>query len=121
MAKDKKIKRAFKIAGSSIGFEGGRFKGTTRATAARKAASRLLQLIEEDAHYATYRKLPSVKFILKETTQESEGKSTFYEAKRVVLDSPIIREIPNPKDPSKPLTFTKTHDVQVRACRQEEL
>lgn len=120
MAKDK-VKRAFKIAGSSIGFEGGRFRGTTRATAARKAASRLLQLVEEDAHYATYRKLPSVKFILKETTQESEHKSTFYEAKRVELDAPIIREIPNPKDPSKPLTITKTHDVHVKACREGDM
>jgi hypothetical protein len=83
-------KRNFTIAGSDIEFEGGKYRISSKGTpagAARKAAKSLFRMVEnkdnapEWKKYSSYKNHKTIKFILRETTQDSNKKSYYYEAK----------------------------------------
>jgi hypothetical protein len=102
-----KQERTFTVQGSDIGFAGGLYKTTTGpAHAARKAARILFRMVsygvlyhqkpKEHKQYAKYSKFAAfakdktIKFLLRETTRDSEKKSFYYEAEMSKLRTPII-------------------------------
>jgi hypothetical protein len=91
--------RSFKIAGSDIGFEGGRYKtdkSGTPISAARKAASVLFRMIENKNHEKKFNKYHAfahhkgIKFIISETTRGSNHESYYYEAVSTPLKTPKV-------------------------------
>lgn len=79
--------RSFKIAGSGIGFKGGRYVAPNRNIAARRAGSKLFQKIHNDDNFSNFSKKISVKFILIETTQKMSKKTVAYEVTKEKLDN----------------------------------
>lgn len=86
--------KTFKIAGSDIDFMGGLYhpnKTGSPGSAAKKAAKSLFRMIENKKGSADWKKFErfkdhkTIKFILRETTQGSDKKSKYYEAKVVHL------------------------------------
>ena len=109
------VHRYFTIQGSDLGFEGGRYKGKSPAIAARKAAKQLFRMIENKnkkrewskyAHYASYDK---IKFILRETSKESDKKTYYYKATSEELDKPKIVKRAN-------IEYTITKKITVTSC-----
>lgn len=94
MEKETKM-RYFKVAGSDIEFEGGRYSsdGGPKKAAVR-AASMIFRAIEnkskkpEFEKYKRYKNKEIIKFILSETTRGSNKKSKFYEASKIPLKNP---------------------------------
>lgn len=91
--------RSFKISGSDIGFEGGRYLSDAGpAKAAKKAGSILFRMVENKANKTEYRKYKKfgdnkiLKFILTETTQASKKESKYYEATKIPLKTPKVIE-----------------------------
>lgn len=85
----------FKISGSEIGFEGGRYKSSGgHKKAATKAASSLFRNIENKSNKPEFRKYKKfadhkvIKFILTETTQGSKKESKYYEATKIPFKTP---------------------------------
>ena len=94
--------RTFTIAGSDIGWAGGKYKPQKNGMpgpAAKKAAKELFKMIENKANkpewhkYETYKSHKTIKFILRETTLGSNKKSYYYEAKVQHLKTPMKRVI----------------------------
>lgn len=83
--------KSFKILGSGIAFEGGRYVAPSVSTAAKRAGTKLFQKAMKSAEYSNKR---SIKFILGETTSGSKKKTYAYEVKRMTLDKPkvIVRD-----------------------------
>jgi hypothetical protein len=109
------VHRYFTIQGSDLGFEGGRYKGKTPAVAARKAAKQLYRMIEnknkkrEWAKYAHFASYDKIKFIIRETTQESDKKTFYYKA--------IIEDLPEPKVVKRgDIEYTVTKKITVTSC-----
>jgi hypothetical protein len=97
MSEDKA--RYFTIAGSDIGFVGGRYKAGksgTPVSAARKAAAVLFRMIENKKHeqkfnkYHAYAHHKGIKFIIRETTQGSSKDTYYYEAVSTPLKTPKV-------------------------------
>ena len=87
--------RYFKISGSDIEFEGGRYKSDSGPKkAATKAGSMLFRMIENKSNKPEFRKFRQykdnriVKFILTETTKGSRKESKYYEASKIPLKTP---------------------------------
>jgi hypothetical protein len=110
--KDKE--RFFTIQSSSIGFDGGRFKGT-RSRAANKAGSRLYK-VAGGTHDDNSRRPSSISFELREVTRGSDRKVSSYVAKYERLSCPRVQRFPDPNNPEKDVTVTYTHKVVVRAA-----
>lgn len=89
LTETKPAKRYWRIAGSGIEFEGGRFAGSSPSIIAGKAAKSLWSKIDNVSKYKRYSKRTSIKFIIRETTRGSEKKSYSYEASREKLAKPI--------------------------------
>jgi hypothetical protein len=101
-----KPKRNFTVQGSDIGFTGGHYESKSPSGAGSKAGTKLFKMIEHGvlynsdktkykkyekmAPYAKYAGAKSVKFLLRETTQDSAKKSFYYEVKQTTLKTPII-------------------------------
>ena len=109
-------KRYFTIAGSDIGFEGGRYKtdkSGSPISAARKAASVLFRMIENKQKNPKYNKYHAfahykgIKFIIREQTQNSSKESFYYEAVSHPLKEPrvIVRG-------GEEITVTRTIEVK---------
>ena len=90
--------RFFTIAGSDIGFEGGRYKtdkSGSPGSAAKRAAKILFRMVEntnnksEFKKYAKFASHKAIKFILRETTAGSDKNSYYYEASSVPLKTPV--------------------------------
>ena len=79
--------RSFKILGSGIGFEGGRYVASTKSVAAKRAGSKLFQKMDKDGKFKNKN---SIKFILGETTKGSDKQTTAYEVVRKKLNKPIV-------------------------------
>lgn len=82
------MSKTFKVAGSGIGFEGGRYRGSF-ATAAKKAGSKLFDKIANSSSFKKFSYKKSIFFILQETTQGSEKKTKAYTVTQVKLDEPV--------------------------------
>lgn len=80
--------RSFKIAGSGIGFKGGRYVAPSRTVAARRAGSKIFQKINNDSNYTKFNKKMSVKFILVETSRGMPKKTVAYEVTKEKLTKP---------------------------------
>ena len=87
--------RSFKIEGSSIGFEGGKFISKTPTGAAKKVSRKLFDLVQKNHEYAKYKSDKDVQFIIRESTQGSSHKTYAYEGHKVVLSQPVVRVLPN--------------------------
>jgi hypothetical protein len=83
--------RSFKIAGSGIGYKGGRYVAKTPAVAAKRAGARLFQKIQNDPEFKKYANKTSIKFILKEVTKgrKNTNKTVAYEVFRKKLSTPL--------------------------------
>lgn len=98
---DESKTRSFKISGSDIGFEGGRYMSDSGPKkAAQKAGSQLFRLIEnkqnkpDNRKYKKFQDNKVIKFILTESTQGSKKTSKYYEATKIPLKTPktIVRD-----------------------------
>lgn len=99
MSADDKKSRTFKISGSDIGFEGGRYLSDSGpAKAAKKAGSMLFRMVENKSNKPDLRKYKKfhehkvIKFILTESTQGSKKESKYYEATKIPLKTPKVVE-----------------------------
>lgn len=78
--------KTFKIMGSGIGFEGGRYVAKGFAQAAKRAGSKLFARAMASSEY---KNKSSIKFILAESTRGADKKATkAFEVKRVALSTP---------------------------------
>lgn len=117
MASSGESKRTFTIQGSDLGFEGGRYKGTSPQLAARKAAKQLFRMVEnkkKDPKLHKYEKYAShkkIKFILREASRGSDKNTFYYEAH--------IEKLPEPKVIKRNgVEITVTKNVIVRTCTE---
>lgn len=125
----KKEDRNFTIQGSDIGFSGGLYVAKEPLAAAKKAGTKLFQMIDhaqkykEDpknekyikykdiAEYAKYNGQKSIKFLLRESTQGSKKKSYFYEITQKKLSVP--KEVTRGK-----VTITVNRETTVKSCKE---
>ena len=77
-------KRSFTVNGSSVNHTGGRYISNSPYGAAKKAASQQFKKLKAGQP-------KKVKFMIKETTQGSDGRSFFYVATRTKLSKPTER------------------------------
>ena len=77
--------KTFKILGSGIGFEGGRYVAKTFANAAKRAGSKLFARAKASTEY---KNKSTIKFIMGETTRGAAKSTKAYEVKRIALDTP---------------------------------
>ena len=78
--------KTFKIMGSGIGFEGGRYVAKGFAQAAKRAGSKLFARAMASSEY---KNKSSIKFILAESTRGADRKATkAFEVKRTTLATP---------------------------------
>jgi hypothetical protein len=110
-------KRTFTIQGSDLGFEGGRYKGTSPFLAARKAAKQLFRMVENKKSKAAWKKYSKfssykkLKFILREASRGSDKTTHYYEA--------TVQPLPEPKVIKRngvEITVTKT--IHVKTCTE---
>ncbi len=115
-------KRTFTILASEIGFNGGDYKSDSPKSAARKAAKRLFQLVNKDAAYHKFKRLESIKFILREKTSGSDKKTYFYESTVEELKEPIFIKVKDPSnkdaDAQGYIQYPITKEVKVSSCPQ---
>lgn len=105
----KKDVRYFKVIGSGIGFEGGRYKGDTPEQAGRKAGRSLWRKVETESKYKQFDKGIVIKFILAETTQGSNKKTYSYKVEK--------KKKPVPKTVTlNGATFVSNFSYVVHAC-----
>jgi len=86
-------KRTFAVEGSSIGFRGGHYTGTTPAQAAKKAGKALFQRAANNEHFRRYKNVKSIKIMLRETTRTSTHEEFYYEVHRTEKKTPVTRKI----------------------------
>jgi hypothetical protein len=98
--------RSFKIAGSGIGFKGGRYVSKGVYIAAKRAGSKLFQKLNDPA-YKKHAKKNKIKFILIETTKGSKKKTRAYEATRSKLSQPVTTIING-----KRITYKYTYSIK---------
>lgn len=79
--------KSFKILGSGIGFEGGRYVAPSVSVAAKRAGTKLFQKAMKSAEFANKK---TIKFIVGETTSGSKKKTYAYEVKRMTLEKPKV-------------------------------
>ena len=107
--------RSFTIAGSGIGYEGGRYiisanEGPLQA--ARRAATKLFSKLKKPQFKAHANKT-TIKFIMRETTSGAPNKTTrVYIAKRKLRSEPLERR----DKASGKLLYTVLYDYDVKAC-----
>lgn len=106
--------RSFTIAGSSIGFEEGKYVSKTPGSASKKIARKLHSLIEKDSKYSRY-KGEKIQFIMRETTLGSDHKTFAYDAVKNKLAVPITRTFPNGKQ------SVITHEYKAKALFEHEV
>jgi len=110
-------KRTFTIQGSDLGFEGGKYKGTSPVQAARKAAKQLFRMVENKPGKAAWKKYSKftsykvLKFILREASRGSKKETHYYEATVIPLPEPKII-----KRNGVEITITKT--IRVKTCEE---
>lgn len=85
-----KSNRTFTIKSSCINVSGGRYKSSSPASAAKKAANRLYKTAKASQKYKTIKRLT---FVIKETTSGSTKAEFNYKATRTLLKKPIVRVI----------------------------
>lgn len=108
-------KRTFTIQGSDLGFEGGRYKGTSPAIAARRAAKQLFRMVDNKSKktewkkYHTFSSWKKLKFILREVSRGSEKSSHYYEATVVPLPEPKVIN-------RNGVEITVTKSIHVKTC-----
>lgn len=81
--------RSFKISESEIGYSGGRYVASDKNTAAKRAGSKLFQKVMNDSKFSSFKNKSSLTFVLTETTQGSDHKSSSYKVVQHKLDEPI--------------------------------
>jgi len=86
-------KRTFAVEGSSIGFRGGHYTGSTPAQAAKKAGKALFQRVAKNVHFRRHKNAKSIKIMLRETTRTSTHEEFYYEVHRTEKKNPITRTI----------------------------
>lgn len=101
-------KRHFTIAGSDISISGGLYKSTSPYAAGKKAATEL---------FRKKKSASKVKFILRETTNDSDKKSFYYEATVEHLKTPI--ETTWKKADGTPVFITKK--IHLKTCHGDDL
>jgi hypothetical protein len=110
--------RSFTVAGSSIGFEGGKYISVSPSSAAKKAATRMFSLTKTGRKFSNHKSEDSIKFILRETTRGSEHKTYFYDAYKHKYDEPQVRTIPSPNGP---VEIKYEYTIKIRACQEHEM
>lgn len=113
--------RSFTIEGSSIGYKGGEYVSPNPGQAARKMGTKLLRMLEKDATYQRFKHDDHVQFILREKTQGSTIKALAYKAEKLMLDKPVERKFPNPKNQAEPIIVKITHKTVVKALKAHEV
>jgi len=83
-------KRSFTILSSCINVQGGKYKSTNTASAAKKAANMLFKKAKSMAKYKSIRRIT---FTLRETTSGSNKDEFKYKASRIKLSQPVVRII----------------------------
>lgn len=111
------VKRTFTIQGSDLGFEGGRYKGTSPVLAARKAAKQLFRMVEnkgkkeEWKKYHKFASFKKLKFLIREVSRTSEKTTFFYEASVVPLPEPKVIT-------RNGVEITVTKSIVVKTCTE---
>lgn len=85
-----KKSRTFTIKSSCINVSGGRYKSSSPASAAKKAANRLYKAAKTSQKYKSIKRLT---FVIKETTSGSDKTEFNYKATRTLLKKPLVRVI----------------------------
>lgn len=80
--------RSFKVLGSGIDFQGGRYIAESRSMAAKRAGSKLFERVHNDPEYKKYAYKNSIKFILGETTHRSNRNTMAYQVTKHKLSKP---------------------------------
>lgn len=103
--------KTFKVAGSGIGFKGGRYYANTPIQAAKKAGSQLFRRVNTDPLYKSHSKRTSIKFIIVETTKgaANRGKTHNYIVTRKKKSKPMVAVRGN-------TTVTYEYDYTVTPC-----
>jgi hypothetical protein len=118
MPQDKK--RSFTIQSSEIGFTGGNYKSDAPGKAAKKAAKRIFKLIETVPEYKKFASNESIKFFLREKTQDSEKKVYVYETSIKDLKTPKVIMVKSPNSPladaNGMVKYTVTKEIKVSTC-----
>jgi hypothetical protein len=110
--------RSFTIAGSDIGFQGGRYRITSAEgplQAARRAATKLFGHLK-DKKYASSKNSNTIRFIMRETTAGTTKDRHAYKATREALKKPL--EI---RDKKGELLWTVNYEYSVHACGHDEV
>ena len=107
--------RTFKIVWSEIGYispPNSRFKGRNPNAVAKKFGTRLFKLASTP-EYSKFKKMDTIKLMLKETTRGSGNPTFFFKANQTPLDTPSTRTLPN----GTVLTVSTT--VKVSRCSKD--
>lgn len=107
--------RSFKIEGSSIGFEGGKFISSSPASAAKKAGRKLHKMIDTEAPFARYRGDKLIQVIIRETTLGSAQKLFAYDIYKVKLSTPTVRTLPNGSE------YTIDFEYKIKALKEQDM
>lgn len=107
--------RSFKVEGSSIGFEGGKFISKTPTSAAKKVSRKLFDLIQKSPEFSKYKSDKDVQFIIRESTQGSSHKTYAYEGIKVKLSQPVVRVLPNGSE------YTIEFEYKTHALKDKEI
>ena len=105
--------KAFKVVGSGIGFEGGRYLAKTFSQAAKRAGSKLFA---RAAASSEYKNKTSIKFILADVTRGGDKKTKAFEVKRITLSTPRKVMLKGVE-----VVYKYTYDVKVLAAIPSEL
>jgi hypothetical protein len=98
----------YTIAGSTIGFDGGRYKSKTPSAAAKKAGTRLFKEAESKK-----KKINEVKFFLRQTTRGSKHTIYQYHVIRKKLATPSVVTIGDKK-------IVYNFEIKVTPCQMSE-
>lgn len=109
--------RSFKVVGAGVPFSGGRYIGKTFGIAAKRAASKIYNKVNNDPEFTKFLSKPSIKFILQETTKGSSKLTKAYEVFKVELDKPTVVTIKN-----KEVVYKYKYEVkQLKSTSVEEV
>jgi hypothetical protein len=98
----------YTIAGSTIGFDGGRYKSKTPSAAAKKAGTRLFKEAESKK-----KKINEIKFFLRQTTRGSKHNIYQYHVIRKKLATPSVVTIGDKK-------IVYNFEIKVTPCQMTE-
>lgn len=82
--------RTFTIKSSCVNVSGGRYKSSSPAGAAKKAANRLYQ---KSKNMQKFKNIKRITFVIRETTSGSDKAEYNYKASRTKLKKPLVRMI----------------------------